>query len=293
MADVTEAFLPVGDSRLFIRAAGEGPVVVVLHGGPDFDHEYLLPELGDLPGHRVVLYDQRGRGRSWSGEGPDQVTLSSEMDDLDAIVGRTSVQRVALLGHSFGGLLAAEYATRRPDRLSQLILLHSGPVSRAGRAALTAEITARTTPETASRMATIVADPAYLAGDIALEAERYRLHFARTIRDRRVLDEVVGRLRRAFTPAGIVAARAIENRLYQETWERPDYDLLPALRRLRIPALVVHATEDFVPGWIATELAEAIPGARLATVEASHFSFVERPAEVRSIIGSFLAGGTP
>jgi proline iminopeptidase len=66
---------------LFCRDVGEGPPILVLHGGPDFDHAYLLPELDRLAdSFRLLYYDQRGRGRSarrpacglW-GPGPDTV----------------------------------------------------------------------------------------------------------------------------------------------------------------------------------------------------------------------------
>lgn len=275
-----------------MRSIGAGPPLVVVHGGPDFDHEYLLPEFDDLVGdRRVVLYDQRGRGRSYHGEGPDDVTLGGEMADLDAVRAWTGAPAVALLGHSFGGLLAMEYAIRFPDRVSHLVLLNTAPASHAGARLLRAELAARTSPEAAARMAAIAADPAYRRGDIALEAERYRLHFGRTVRDPAVLDDVVGRLRRAFTPASIVAARAIEDRLYAETWDRPDYDLLPGLRQLAMRSLVVHGEDDFVPFAIVRDIAEAIPRSRLEIVPTSHFSHVERPAEVGRLVGQFLAVG--
>jgi proline iminopeptidase len=286
----TEAFVGVGRSRLYVRSIGRGRPLVVLHGGPDFDHEYLLPEFDALAEDlRVVLYDARGRGRSFRGEGPDDVSLASELDDLEAVRAWIGAERIAVLGHSFGGLLAAAYAVHHPERVSHLILYHTAPLSRAGRLALSAELAARTSPEAAARMAEIAADPAYQAGDIALEAERYRLHFGRTVRDPAVLDEIVGRLRRAFSPASIVAARAIEDRLYAETWDRPEFDLLPALRRLPVPVLVVHGEADFVPPSVPREIADAIPGSRLDVLPTSHFSYVERPTEVMTLIRAFLA----
>ena len=77
-------FMAAGDARLHFRDIGEGPSIVVLHGGPDFDDDYLLPELDRLADRfRVIYYDQRGRGRSADGVRPDDVTVESEMDDLD------------------------------------------------------------------------------------------------------------------------------------------------------------------------------------------------------------------
>ena len=86
---------------LFCRDVGEGPPIVVVHGGPDFDHPYLLPELDRLTASfRLLYYDQRGRGRSADGVRPEDVTLRSELDDLDRLRSHFGLERVAVLGHS-------------------------------------------------------------------------------------------------------------------------------------------------------------------------------------------------
>ena len=83
-----ERYLTRGTARLYVREIGRGEPIVVLHGGPDFDHEYLLPDMDRLAdSFRLVYYDQRGRGRSFSGRPADEVDLAGEIDDLDAIRG--------------------------------------------------------------------------------------------------------------------------------------------------------------------------------------------------------------
>jgi pimeloyl-ACP methyl ester carboxylesterase len=73
----------------------------------DFNHAYLLPELDRLSdSFRLFYYDQRGRGRSSGGVDPRDVTLQSEVDDLDRVRQHLGVEAVALLGHSWGCLLA-------------------------------------------------------------------------------------------------------------------------------------------------------------------------------------------
>ena len=115
---------------LFCRELGDGHPIVVLHGGPDFDHCYFLPELDRLAdSFHLVYYDQRGRGRSTAGVRPEDVTLRSELEDLDRVRSRFGLESVAVLGHSWGGVMAMEYAIRRPDRVSQLLLLNTGPAS--------------------------------------------------------------------------------------------------------------------------------------------------------------------
>jgi len=81
-----EARIPVGNAALYSREIGEGPPILVLHGGPDFDHSYFLPDLDRLSdGFRLIYYDQRGRGKSADGVQPDDVTLESEIGDLDKV----------------------------------------------------------------------------------------------------------------------------------------------------------------------------------------------------------------
>ena len=73
-----ESRIPVGGAELYSREIGQGTAIIVLHGGPDFDHSYLLPELDRLSdSYRLIYYDQRGRGRSADGVKPEDVTLAS------------------------------------------------------------------------------------------------------------------------------------------------------------------------------------------------------------------------
>jgi len=61
-----------------------GALIVVLHGGPDFDHTYLLPDMDRLAdSFRLIYYDQRGRGKSGDGVRAEDVTLASGIEDLD------------------------------------------------------------------------------------------------------------------------------------------------------------------------------------------------------------------
>src|SRR5881296_3835870 len=119
--------------RLFTRRAGDGPPVVVLHGGPGAHHDYLLPQYDLLARGRTLLYyDQRGGGRSpvprdtpvgW----PEQVA------DLEALRGHWRLDTLTLLGYSWGGLLALLYALEHPDRVARLALVSSAPVTAAWR----------------------------------------------------------------------------------------------------------------------------------------------------------------
>ena len=119
-----EGCVPVADACLYVREVGQGLAVVVIHGGPDFDHNYLLPEFDRLAIFHLVYYDQRGRDRSADHVRPDEVTMSSEIEDLDTIRQHFRFDAPALLGHPWGAVIAAEYALRHPERVSRLILMN-------------------------------------------------------------------------------------------------------------------------------------------------------------------------
>ena len=285
-----EGHVQVGPARLYCRVVGQGPPIVVLHGGPDFDHTYLLPELDRLAGaFRLVYYDQRGRGRSAEGVEPSDVSIASEVADLDGLRDALGLGSVAVLGHSWGGVLAMEYATRHPDRISHLILLNSAPASGED-ALLMREHFRNARPDgDLERMEEIASSAAYGAGDVAAEAAYYRIHYRIALRRPEQVDEVVGRLRTHFTEEGILLARAIEERLYDDTWNTAGYDLLPKLRSLEVPALVLHGADDFVPVELVARIAGALPGARLVVLpECGHFAYLESPDAFRGHVTALL-----
>jgi proline iminopeptidase len=290
MSEAREGYLPVPGAQLYFREIGAGPPLLVLHGGPDFNHSYLLPDLDRLSrSFRLIYYDQRGRGRSSGAVVPDDVGLDSEMDDLDRVRRYLGLDAIAMLGHSWGGLLAMEYATRHPDRVSRMILLNTGPASSADLARFQ-EWRRATEAETLATMRAVAERREYATGDIATEAEYYRAHFSGTLRRPEQIEAIVRRLRLDFTPADILKARAIEQRLYAQTWLSPGYDLLPRFRRLNVPTLVIYGERDLFPLDGIQKIAEAIPGAHLVVLkECGHFSYLERPAEVESAIAEHFS----
>ena len=286
----TDGHVVVGGARLYYRVVGSGRPVLVIHGGPDFDHRYLLPELDRLSNEvRLVYYDPRGRGRSAAGVQPDDVTIASELGDLDELRRHLGLESVVLLGHSWGGLLAAEYATRHPDRVSHLILMNTAPACHADWQLLRDHLRRLRTPTELLQMQAIAASDAFRAGEIDAETAYYRLHFRPAVAAE-LLDAILDRLRRHLDAADVRRARAIEDRLYDETASSPDFDLLPRLRMLRVPTLLLHGEQDFIPIALVARIADAIPGAVLTVLPGCrHFAYLEAPDQVCRHIAAFVS----
>ena len=118
----------INGARLWYRVAGEGPAgappVVFLHGGPGQGSAHFDALAGPWMerGLRMVYFDQRGSGHSERPAGGDYA-LSTLVEDVEGLRVALGVPRVALVGHSFGGLLALEYAAKYPDRVSHLVFV--------------------------------------------------------------------------------------------------------------------------------------------------------------------------
>lgn len=152
-----------------------GTPLVVLHGGPGCTHDYLL-SLTDLvrPGRPVVFYDQIGNGRSSHHPDlpPEHWTVGLFLDELDMLLdGLGFTDEYDLLGQSWGGMLAAEHAVRRPRGLRRLVIANSPasmPRWRAAAAALRAELPedVRSVLEQHETAGTIESDEYLAASDV-------------------------------------------------------------------------------------------------------------------------------
>jgi len=284
-----ESHIPVGNAELYSREVGQGTEIIVLHGGPDFDHSYLVPDLDRLSdSFHLIYYDQRGRGRSADRVQPEEVTLASEIADIEKVRQYFHLDSVVLLGHSWGTVLALEYALRYPERVSRMILMNPAPASTADYKQLRTEWLEKR-PEDMEQRKTISASAAYKEGDPDAVTAYYRIHFKAALARREDYEMIIARLRASFTKEGILKSRAIEARLMNDTWSSPDYDLLPKLKSLRIPALVISGDHEFIPAATAEHITQAVPNAHMVTLkDCGHFSYLECPAAVREQIDAFF-----
>jgi proline iminopeptidase len=291
-ADARELRIPVGSASLHVRTIGRGPPVIVLHGGPDFDYGYLLPELDRFKdAFRLIYYDQRGRGKSADHVSPEDVTLASDVNDIDRVRQHFNLDSAVLLGHSWGTLLALEYALLHPTRASHLILMNPAPASTSDLAVMRKSYLVKIGPDV-DRLRAFGATAAYQAGEPEAVVERYRIHFKPALARPEDYEKLMARMKAGFISQGkegIVKARAVEDRLMRDTWGLPAYDLLPKLRGLGIPTLVITGDQDFIPVEIAEHIARSLPNATLVTIRGcGHFTYLECADQVRSAVDDFF-----
>jgi proline iminopeptidase len=282
-------YIPVKGAEIYTREIGQKRQLFILHGGPDFDHSYLLPDMDRLAdAYRLIYYDQRGRGRSAAGVQPEDVSVASEIADLEGLRKYFQLDSMALLGHSWGGLLAMQYALRYSRHVSHLILMNMAPVSHQDYLLLRQERQKNARADM-QKLKASSQDIRYQEGDPDAVAAYYRIHFRAALRRPQHLDQVIQTLRASFTKEGILKARAIEQRLMLETWFSEEYNLIPQLKKLEVQTLVIHGDSDFIPFECIHPIIQAIPKARFVLLkECGHFSYLECPDQLRDAIDGFF-----
>jgi pimeloyl-ACP methyl ester carboxylesterase len=129
-------FVQVNGARLYFDVEGLGlvpdgprmrekPTLLLLHGGPGFDHTMYKPAFSALADiAQIVYYDHRGQGRSDGA--PETLNLAQWGDDVKGFCDALGIEKPIVLGGSFGGFVAQSYATRHPDHPAKLILASTG-----------------------------------------------------------------------------------------------------------------------------------------------------------------------
>lgn len=264
-----------------------GRPLLVVHGGPGAHHDYLLPQMLALSdtagGRRLIFYDQRGGGRSRT-DARDVITWETHVHDLAAVIREFRLERPAIVGYSWGGLLAMLYASETAGDATlptpgPLLLIDPAPISRQYRAEFEREFARRQAG----------ADVARFRQELA--ASNLRERDPEAYRQRNFELSVAGYFANPECARDLTPFR-VNARVQQSVWDSlGEFDLAADGRLAAIsgPALIVHGRQDPIP-LASSETAAAAVRARLVVIEdCGHVPYVEQPAPLFAAIDDFLA----
>jgi pimeloyl-ACP methyl ester carboxylesterase len=273
--------IAVRDVSLNVKKIGHGAPLVLMHGGPGADLYTMLSFRPLADQFTLVFYDHRCNGRS---EGAEVTTMTWEnlTADADALREKLGFDQWAVLGHSFGGNVALEYALRYPQRVSHLVLVNTGADYRWVRENAPALLAQRgynpEIVETARRFLNGQIKPGEMFPFLMKLSKIYSPH----ISPWKIPDMLL---------AGIQTKLQPEAMIFGETQLLRSWTVMDRLGEIQAPTLVIAGCEDFVyPPEHQAELAAGIPNARLALINrAGHNPHDEQPAEVQGLIRAFMA----
>jgi proline-specific peptidase len=286
----TEGTVQFRGHQTWYRIVGEmypesGKVpLLVLHGGPGFPHDYL-EDLSDLAenGRAVVFYDQLGCGRSDHPDSPALWVMETFVDEIRAVRDGLGLGQVHLLGHSWGGWLALEYALRRPPGLASLVLA-STCASLPAFAAETKRLK-ETLPADVQKAidlheaAGTTHDDAYVEASMAY----YTQWICR-------LDPFPEHVMRSLTNLREEVYNTMQGPEWNVTGNLKDWDVTDRLGELALPVLITSGKYDEMTSALIEPLVEGIQGAESVLFEESaHLAMVEEPKGYRQAVESFLS----
>ena len=271
--------------RLFVDVAGAGwvpdgpalrqqPSLLLLHGGPGFDHSSFKPAfdaLSDIA--QVICYDHRGHGRS-DRRPPREWTLDTWADDVVRLCDALGIERPIVLGQSFGGFVAQRYLARHPGHAAKVVLSStSGAFNLQRKLAWFEHLggpAARTLAEQFWTDPSVEHTEAYLQQIMPLYNTRPAADPQARLRTQPVLD-----ILRHFV-----------------RHELPAMDLLPGLARARCPVLVLAGDQDPVcPLADAQDIAAALPpglGRLVRVAGAGHGTWRDEPQAALAALREFI-----
>lgn len=253
--------------------------VIAINGGPGLSHAYMIVnDLWQQVGRDrlVILYDQRGLGASQKVAAGASQTMAAQVADLDAVRAHFGIDKVALVGDSYGGFLAMAYGASHPDHVARMVLSDSPPPSLKNMTHLLPDVFPDVEEASAAAMKKA-------GGDEAAATQSLLDHFRMLFYSPEKRDAYMAKMGDlGFQPA---VARAVSE-------SAQALDLTAAVKEFRFPVLVITGRYDMnVAPVNAWRMAHEIPGAKIEFFEKSgHLPAYEEPEKYRAVLATFFDG---
>jgi proline-specific peptidase len=290
-APSSEGFVPFRGFTTWYRIVGEREAsgklpLLCLHGGPGVPHDYLEPLAAMAEtGRRVIFYDQLGCGNSSHPHDPALWSIRLFVEELVAVRQALGLDRVHILGNSWGGMLAQAYALTQPAGLASLIL-HSTLPSSHQWVAEANRLRADLPPDVQATLlqheeAGTTDDPAYQEAMMVF----YRRHLCRT----EPWPECVVRAFEKLAEDPEVYHTMNGPSEFYMTGLIKDWDIRGRLGEIRVPTLITSGRYDEATPLIAETIHRGIAGSEWVVFEQSaHLAHAEEPERYNRVLGDFL-----
>lgn len=272
--------IEIEDGILFYESFGEGSPLLIINGGPGMHSEGFIPLAKEFSeGNTVIIYDQRGTGKSRLKEvNSETITMDKMVEDIERLREHLGYDQWHILGHSFGGMVAYAYAAKYPERFMSMIQSHSAGMS----------LDLRNSIDIPSRLT--------LKNRDSLNYYNRKLQRGDTTKATRI-----GRAR-ALAPAYVydqnqisrIAERLIQgnskvNSLMWAHLRSEKFTVEQEMNHFIQPVLILAGRDEIVPIRIAEKANEILPNAKLIIMEqCGHYGWIDRPDIYLKEVKDFL-----
>lgn len=281
---VKEGYIEFEGSKIYYKTMGQGKPLLFIHGGFGLDHSLFLPHFQEMAkNYQLIFYDQRGCGHSSEHFNPEEASFDQFVTDLEVLCSDLNLERFSIIAHSFGTLIATQYAYYHPEDIEKMVFLHPAPVTTDALSVCFDELSRRL--KHSDHFANFLEDPAKnIEDEEFLLDDFYKKLFVDFVFDPNITSKM------HFSNNKETALKQyMIYTLFEESLFKAGYDKSYELMQVQAPTLVVHGNQDFIPAWSSAKIAEYLPhGEYFALNECGHFSYIEKPKELFDKIQNFL-----
>lgn len=283
--DVVEETIEINGVKHYIKKIGKGEPVVVLHGGPGLFHNYLVANFEKLAEkYQIIFYDQRGCGKTDFPKDTSTITIKNFVEDLEAIRVHLKIEKMNLAGHSWGAILAINYAKQFPNNLNKLILISPAPANTEYFDQMFKNMQNKRKDEDIKEMVKIMSSKEFDDRKPEAIIAAIKIGDKVNLADQTKIDEL-------YSSMTFTAASANNMLLVNSIMEKNffDYNVTENMNLITCPTLIILGDLDNVPFASAQLLQDNIKNARLEVLQhAAHYPFFEAQKEFNTAIKTFL-----
>ncbi len=273
----------INNAEIFIRTIGIGEPIVVVHGGPGLGNDYLFEPFKQLSDqYKLIFYDQRGCGLSEEFKEGQPVTIETMVEDLEGVRKEFGVDKMNLIGQSWGTVITLNYIFKYPDRVKKLILLEPAPGSNEYIQQVQQTIMSRLLKDEidrlvkVSQMPELRTDPEVFKEFMNIRMKTY--FFDSTFAAKKNLNYFdTERIKKFFSSSTAFGSYLMSFNLYEN------------MKNITCPTLIIHGDYDIIPTEAIERMGKEIKNAEVHIVkDCGHFVHIEKPEFYFNTIRSFV-----
>ena len=283
--ELSQETVEINGVNHFFEKMGKGEPLLVLHGGPGLFHDYLVPHFKNLAkDYQIIFYDQRGCGKTEFPQDTSSILIETYVEDLEVIRTHLKIDKLNLVGHSWGSLLALTYAKKYPNNLKRLILISPAPGNSDYFDQTFSNMQQKRSEEDTKELVQTMMSSEF--------EKREEIAFKKAI----MLGDKVNlvdqsKVAELYSPMNFDVASASNLMLVNGLLERTYFNLniTEGLDVVKCPTLIVVGDLDNIPFASTQSIHENISNSKLEVIKKScRYPFFERSKEFNHIITNFL-----
>lgn len=281
-----EKTIEINGVNHFVKIMGTGKPIIILHGGPGLFHNYLVDGFKSLAkNHQLFFYDQRGCGKTDFPTDTTSINIENYVEDLNSLINELKLEKPHIIGHSWGSVLAVEYAKKYQSNIDRLVLASPAPINEKYFDQMYRNMQRKRTDADTKDLIRVMGSKEFEQRNPETFKKAIMLGDKANLIDQGSIEKLYSNME--FTKANannmLLVNGMLENDFMNSNFSE-------GLDLINNDVLILSGDMDNVPFASTQELSEKLPNARIEVISKScHYPFFENNKKFLFSVNSFLS----